>query len=96
MYEGFGLPAAEAMSCGTPVIVTDGGALPEVAGDAGMVVPRGDAGALAEAIEGLLQSPERQKTVAAACLKRAQDTFNWQNIAPKYLDFFQKAITAQC
>ena len=96
MYEGFGLPAAEAMSCGTPVIVTDGGALPEVAGDAGIVVPKGDAAALASAIENLLASPDRQNAVAAACLRRAQDTFNWQKIAPKYLDFFQQAMKAQC
>ena len=43
LYEGFGLPAAEAMSCGSPVVVTDGGSLPEVVvGDAGVVVPKGD------------------------------------------------------
>ena len=46
LYEGFGLPAAEAMSCGTPVIVSDGGALPEVGGNAAVIVPKGDAEAL--------------------------------------------------
>lgn len=96
LYEGFGLPAAEAMSCGTPVIVTTGGALPEVAGQAGIVVPKGDAAALATEIIGLLQDPTRQSAVGEACLMRAQAEFNWQRIAPKYLDFFHQAIAAQC
>ncbi len=96
MYEGFGLPAAEAMSCGTPVIVTDGGALPEVAGDAGVIVPKGNAEALAAAITDILTQPDHHAEVADACLTRAQNTFNWEKIAPKYLDFFQQAITAQC
>ena len=96
LYEGFGLPAAEAMSCGTPVIVTDGGALPEVAGEAGIVVPKGDPQALATAIEGLLDHPARRAEVATACLERAQSQFNWGAIAPTYLNLFQTAIEAQC
>ncbi|MCR9270048.1 MAG: glycosyltransferase family 4 protein [Hyphomonadaceae bacterium] len=96
LYEGFGLPAAEAMSCGTPVIVTDGGALPEVAGDAGIIVPKGDAGALAKAIGDLFDDPDRSAAVSAACLKRAQDKFNWEKIAPRYLAFFEQAIADQC
>lgn len=96
LYEGFGLPAAEAMSCGTPVVVTDGGALPEVVGDAGIVVPKGDAHALGEAILGLLAKPQARDQVAAACLARAHERFSWANIAPRYLDFFDRAIAAQC
>ena len=96
LYEGFGLPAAEAMSCGTPVIVTDGGALPEVAGDAGKVVPKGDANALAAEISALIASPEHQNQIGAACLKRAQEQFNWERIAPKYLAFFEQALAAKC
>jgi glycosyltransferase involved in cell wall biosynthesis len=96
LYEGFGLPAAEAMSCGTPVIVTDGGALPEVAGEAGLIVPKGDPAVLAQAITGLLDDPDTQKRVGAACLKRAQARFNWDAIAPLYLSFFEEAIAAQC
>ncbi|MEO1552348.1 MAG: glycosyltransferase family 4 protein [Pseudomonadota bacterium] len=95
-YEGFGLPAAEAMSCATPVIVTDGGALPEVAGDAGIVVPKGDADALAREISDVLSSPDRQSALGAACLRRAQSQFNWDSIAPKYLAFFDQAIATQC
>lgn len=96
LYEGFGLPAAEAMSCGTPVIVTDGGALPEVAGDAGVIVPKGDPNALADAIDGLVSNRERRSEVAEACLKRANARFNWGSIAPKYIDFFRNAMVAQC
>ncbi|HAK63578.1 MAG TPA: glycosyltransferase family 1 protein, partial [Alphaproteobacteria bacterium] len=47
LYEGFGFPAGEAMACGVPLVATTGGALPEVVGDAGVIVPAGDADALA-------------------------------------------------
>jgi MMP alpha-(1->4)-mannosyltransferase len=96
LYEGFGLPAAEAMSCGTPVIVTDGGALPEVVGKAGLIVPKGDPVALATAIAHLLDNPEARAKVAEECFDRASRQFNWQNIAPEYLDFFQTAMTRKC
>ncbi|MEO0786121.1 MAG: glycosyltransferase family 4 protein [Pseudomonadota bacterium] len=96
LYEGFGLPAAEAMSCGTPIIVTDGGALPEVAGDAGVIVPKGDADALAGAISALLDDPSRREAVAQACLERARETFDWAAIAPKYIELFEQAIAEQC
>ena len=96
LYEGFGLPAAEAMSCGTPVIVTDGGALPEVAGDAGIVVPKGDPIALAKAIKELLDNPGRLAAVGEACLVRARDTFDWSAIAPRYIELFEHAIADRC
>lgn len=95
-YEGFGLPAAEAMSCATPVIVTDGGALPEVAGTAGVIVPKGNPDALAREIADILASPERQKQLGSASLERARKQFNWDSIAPKYLAFFEQAIATQC
>ena len=96
LYEGFGLPAAEAMSCGTPVIVTDGGALPEVAGGAGVVVTKGSSEALAGAIADLLEDTKRRDAVATACLQRAEDTFNWRNIAPLYDAVFREAMSTAC
>lgn len=96
LYEGFGLPAAEAMSCGTPVIVTDGGALPEVAGSAGLVVPRGAPDALADAIAGLLRDETRRQAVGEACLARAEMHFDWSRIAPRYQALFEDVIAASC
>ena len=96
LYEGFGLPAAEAMSCGAPVVVSDGGALPEVAGDAGVVTPRGDAAALAEALDGLLSDPARRAAVGQACLRRAKEVFNWSAVAPKYVQLFETAMARSC
>ncbi len=92
LYEGFGLPAAEAMSCATPVVVTDGGALPEVVGDAGLIVPKGKAAALAEAISGLLRDPQRRRALGEAGADRAAARFDWAAIAPRYEALFRKAM----
>ncbi len=97
LYEGFGLPCAEAMSCGTPVITSDGGALPEVAGDAGTIVPKGDSKALAAALHEFfsLGSEERQK-LSDKAFARARTHFNWSNIAPTYEALFETAIQSKC
>ena len=97
LYEGFGLPAAEAMSCATPVVVTDGGALPEVAGDAGLIVPRGNAAELANAISGLLKDPERRRALGQAGAARAAERFDWAAIAPRYEALLRQAMAdASC
>ena len=96
LYEGFGLPAAEAMSCGTPVVVTDGGALPEVAGAAGLVVPKGDPQALADGIDRLLADEALRLSVGAACLDRAQREFNWARVAPRYVALFRQVMATAC
>jgi glycosyltransferase involved in cell wall biosynthesis len=96
LYEGFGLPAAEAMSCAAPVVVTDGGALPEVVGDAGVIVPRADASALTEAISALLDDPARRSILGAAGRERARATFSWEVAARSYETVLRDAITRRC
>lgn len=80
--EGFGLPVAEAMACGLPVIVSKSGALPDLveAGRTGLVVERGDAAGLARAIETLLDDPQRRVTMGRAARERAEAFFGWDNV----------------
>ncbi len=94
LFEGFGLPAAEAMACGAPVIVSDGGALPEVAGDAGVITPKGDAAALAQAMAQLLRNPAERKRLGAAALARAQERFSWRAHAQHAVHLYRQAIRA--
>ena len=91
-YEGFGLPAAEAMACGTPVVSTTAGALPEVVGDAGILVPPADSGALAAAISGLLEHPEKLQELGRKGRKRILEQFSWKDAARRTLDVYQEAI----
>jgi glycosyltransferase involved in cell wall biosynthesis len=95
LYEGFGIPAAEAMACGTPVIATTGGALPEVVGDAGILVPPGSADALAAAIKQLLNDKQAQRQMSEAGRKRVEENFNWEQAARKTLEVYQEALTTR-
>jgi MMP alpha-(1->4)-mannosyltransferase len=81
LYEGFSLPAIEAMSCGVAVVATTGGALPEVVGDdgeTGLLVPPDDPGALAAAIVRLLDDPALRARLGAAGRERVVRRFTWQ------------------
>jgi len=95
LYEGFGLPAAEAMACGTPVIATTGGALPEVVGNAGILVPPGSADALAAAIKQLLDDKQAQQRMSEAGRKRVKEKFNWEQAARKTLEIYQEVLTTR-
>jgi glycosyltransferase involved in cell wall biosynthesis len=80
LAEGFGLPVLEAMAAGTPVVHSDAPALLEVAGGAGVAVPRGDAAALAARLGEVLGSPDRAARMAEAGRRRAAG-FCWRRAA---------------
>lgn len=92
MYEGFGLPAGEAMACGLPVVSTSAGALPEVVGDAGVLTPPGDAGALARAIGGLLDNPHRAAVLGRKGYHRVHDHFTWRRAAEKTAAVYRETL----
>ena len=92
VYEGFGLPVGEAMACGVPVISTTGGALPEVVGNAGILVPPADAAALEKAIVNLLDHPDYAARLGWAGYKRVQNHFTWKKAAEKTVGVYQEAI----
>lgn len=92
LYEGFGLPAAEAMACGVPLVATTGGALPEVVGDAGVLVPPGDVGALAHGIRSLLADPARRERLGAAARERVRSSFDWAETARRTAECYRRAI----
>ena len=92
VYEGFGLPAGEAMACEVPVVSTDGGALPEVIGDAAVMVPVKDSDAIAEAVAGLLENPERRAQLAKAGRARILENFCWHKSAEKFVSYYEKVI----
>ena len=78
LYEGFSIPAIEAMACGTPLITTTGGALPEVVGDAALTVPPNDPDALAAAILRALRDPSLRQKLGEAGRARVLNGFTWK------------------
>lgn len=78
LYEGFSIPAIEAMACGTPLITTTGGALPEVVGDAALTVPPNDPEALAAAILKALRDPALRQRMGEAGRARVLNGFTWK------------------
>jgi glycosyltransferase involved in cell wall biosynthesis len=92
VYEGFGLPAGEAMACAVPVISTTGGALPEVVGDAGILVPPADYRALARAIKSLLDHPETAARLGQAGYQRVQKHFTWRRAAQKTVAAYRETV----
>jgi glycosyltransferase involved in cell wall biosynthesis len=95
LYEGFSLPAIEAMACAVPLVVTSAGALPEVAGPNGvsaLVVAPADAGALAGAISELLDNEDRRRRIGTAGRARALAHFSWDRVAEATVEQYHLTI----
>jgi glycosyltransferase involved in cell wall biosynthesis len=90
-FEGFGLPALEAMACGTPVVASDRGALPEVISDAGLLVNPYDLDALSRSMQGVLEDERLRCNLIEKGLERVKQ-FSWRNTAEKTLQILENAV----
>jgi len=98
LYEGFSLPAVEAMACGVPIVATTGGALPEVVGrdgETGLLVPPGDASALALALGRALDDPGMRARIGAAGRARVLERFTWRKTAEGTVDHYRALLEEQ-
>jgi glycosyltransferase involved in cell wall biosynthesis len=91
LYEGFGLPVLESMACGAPVITSDRGSLPEVAGGCALIVDPEDVDAIADAISRLLHDGDLRKTLIREGKARAA-SFTWQKAAIKTLELYRDLV----
>lgn len=88
-YEGFGMPVAEAMACGTPVIASTAASLPEVVGDAGLLVPPDDEVALADTLAHVLANREVRETLSTAGRRQAAK-FSWPAAAQAQVRIYEQ------
>ena len=89
LYEGFGLPPLEAMACGKPVVCSNTSSLPEVVGDAGVLVSPYDVDALANAIGELLDDPDQRALLGRRAIEQSQ-RFTWEESARRTLQIYQR------
>jgi glycosyltransferase involved in cell wall biosynthesis len=93
LYEGFSLPAVEAMACGTPLVTTDAGALPEVVGgEAGLRVRAGDVGDLTAALQRVLDSPSLGERLGRAGRQRVLESYTWRATAQRTADWYAETL----
>ncbi len=95
LYEGFSLPAVEAMATATPLVATDGGALPEVTGVDGETVLRcktGDADSLAAALRRGLESPDLRAKIGAAGRERVSELYTWRHTAIRTVEQYREVL----
>jgi glycosyltransferase involved in cell wall biosynthesis len=95
LYEGFSLPAVEHMASGTPLVASRTGALPEVTGDAALLVTPGDPEELAAALRTLLDSPSERARLSEAALERVAQRFAWQAVAKATVAEYRRAIATR-
>jgi glycosyltransferase involved in cell wall biosynthesis len=93
LYEGFGIPALEAMACGTPVVASNTSSLPEAVGDAGLMVRPTDVEGLADAMAHLITDPGLNEDLSRRGLERAR-LFSWEASAEKVLGIYRRFVGA--
>lgn len=93
LYEGFGLPVAEAMACGIPVITSRASSLPEVAADAALLVDPRSVSELRDALDRMLSNPSLREQLGKNGAERARKLFRWSVCAQRSLKYFEKVIS---
>ena len=96
LYEGFSLPALEHMASGTPLVASRTGALPEVTGDAAVMVTPGDDEELAAALRRLHDSPAERAALGDRALERVRERFAWGAVAEATAEQYRDAIGPTC
>jgi glycosyltransferase involved in cell wall biosynthesis len=81
------------MACAVPVVATNGGALPEVLGNAGITVPKSNPRALTEAISNLLEDKEKREELGARGRERMLETFCWSKVASRLTGYYNQVLS---
>lgn len=92
LYEGFGLPLVESMACGCPIIASNTTSIPEIVGDAGILLDPNNCDAFASAIEKLLTSSDLQTDLAQKGIRQSRK-FDWRETAKKTLDVYNEVLS---